>query len=549
MTTNGPTHVFLASHRVFNTCHLRPQVDRKDNHGYTAFVAAVEWGRSCEVLQSLLAHGASVNAETLHPGFTALAAAAAGNTPVDPTVVAFLLAAKADTSVTFTLPTIPNLAKQTARAWAVAQNRKAVVAAFEVFFETSNDLDEDLSSRALASGAIDAESLNELRTRIASGATSNQEAAAALKAQVETHERKLLQRDIRERAKAVISLIRASLQGSSQEALAEQVASAAADRPHPKGEKPLLGGRCLLQGLKGAAQLNGQAGHIVNWNVDGRRRYGVCLDGSGKLVSCPMRSVVPLDKPWLAYPHDFECSSTEFVATLQSELRAQGSSLIVLDWTPLAAAVSDVVYLLHVAHEISLIDFVRTSIQAIANDDDAEGDLQSHARAVLSDCRAAQDVLIFVLSDAQTAPFFLAHREFIAPGATLHSNAEIAALPWLAIGKSLTIVPQAWEQTCKKEYMLRLSLNLVQSEFTCVICHEVCLYLENPTQLPCAHFMCTSCLKQLCPPISALERINAKATPKGITCPVCRTHFPGHSLAEHASAPGGVAIFEHAVKR
>jgi hypothetical protein len=304
-----------------------------------------------------------------------------------------------------------------------------------------------------------------------------------------------------------------------------------------------------LQGLKGAAQLNGQAGHIVNWNVDGRRRYGVRLEGSGKLVSCPMRSVVPLDKPWLAYPHDFECSSTEIVATLQSELRAQGSSLTVLDWTPLAAAVSDVVYLLHVAHEISLIDFVHSTMQAIADDDDADGDMQSKKRAVLADYRAAQDVLIFVLSDAQTAPFFLAHREFISPGATIHSNAEIAAVPWLAIGKGLTIVPQPWEQTCKKEYVVRLSLNLVQSEFTCVICHEESLYLDNPSQLPCAHFTCTSCLKQLCPPISALERINAKArkaTPTGITCPVCRTHFPRHSLAEHAAAPGGVAIFERA---
>ncbi|KOO24187.1 hypothetical protein Ctob_009441 [Chrysochromulina tobinii] len=209
-------------------------------------------------------------------------------------------------------------------------------------------------------------------------------------------------------------------------------------------------------GLKGAAQLNGQAGHIVNWNVDGRRRYGVRLEGSGKLVSCPMRSVVPLDKPWLAYPHDFECSSTEIVATLQSELRAQGSSLTVLDWTPLAAAVSDVVYLLHVAHEISLIDFVHSTMQAIADDDDADGDMQSKKRAVLADYRAAQDVLIFVLSDAQTAPFFLAHREFISPGATIHSNAEIAAVPWLAIGKGLTIVPQPWEQTCKKEYVVRL---------------------------------------------------------------------------------------------
>ena len=53
------------------------EIDRKDDAGYTPFVAAVEWGRSAEVLHALLAHGADVNAQTVHPGFTALAAASA----------------------------------------------------------------------------------------------------------------------------------------------------------------------------------------------------------------------------------------------------------------------------------------------------------------------------------------------------------------------------------------------------------------------------------------------------------------------------------------
>ena len=107
------------------------EIDRKDDAGYTSFLAAVEWGRSAEVLHALLAHGADVNAQTTHPGFTALAAASAGNTVVAPSIVKLLLDAKADTTTPFALPTLPHASKQTPRAWAVEQGRNEVVAIFD----------------------------------------------------------------------------------------------------------------------------------------------------------------------------------------------------------------------------------------------------------------------------------------------------------------------------------------------------------------------------------------------------------------------------------
>ena len=100
------------------------EIDRKDAAGYTPFVAAVEWGRSAEVLHALLAHGADVNAQTIYPGFTALAAASAGATVVDASIVKLLLEAKADATIQFTSPSFPHsTCKRTPRAWAAEQGR------------------------------------------------------------------------------------------------------------------------------------------------------------------------------------------------------------------------------------------------------------------------------------------------------------------------------------------------------------------------------------------------------------------------------------------
>ena len=67
---------------------------------------------------------------------------------------------------------------------------------------------------------------------------------------------------------------------------------------------------------------------------------------------------------------------------------------------------------------------------------------------------------------------------------------------------------------------------------------------------PCAHFVCIACHKQLTPTKSVQDSQReqqlgiAGTVQPGMTCPVCRTHFPKHGLTEHPAAPGGVAIFE-----
>ena len=114
------------------------EIDRKDAAGYTPFVAAVEWGRSAEVLHALLAHGADVNAQTIHPGFTALAAASAGATVVDASIVKLLLEAKADATIQFTLPSFPSGSKRTPRAWAAEQGRQEIVAIFDAHYDVKH---------------------------------------------------------------------------------------------------------------------------------------------------------------------------------------------------------------------------------------------------------------------------------------------------------------------------------------------------------------------------------------------------------------------------
>ena len=392
--------------------------------------------------------------------------------------------------------------------------------------------------RAADNDLLDAATLDGITDRVASGEMSEEEAAGSLKTKIDAAKiAQMIHEGVRDGA-ALFKLVRASIQGVDVAEIAQMVADAAATVAHPSGEKSLAGGRCRLQGLTGAPELNGQMARILKWNTDGRRRYTVQLDSSAKMLSCQMRNVVAVDRESLAYPHDFDCTSAEFVQALQAELRAAGSTRIVLDWTPLVAAVSDVVHLLHAVHNLGCIHSLATMVHDVGT----SGGAQTPSTDELA---AASGVFIFVQSTPQTAPFFLAHREFFGPSATLHTNNDsLAALPWLLMMQRVTVVPTPWVRCCKKDYMVRVCLNLDKPEFTCPICHEERKVADNPTQLPCSHFLCTDCLKQLSPPTSVLDRLHKKQQAGGLSCPVCRAHFPNHSLSEHASAPGGVALFE-----
>ena len=96
--------------------------------------------------------------------------------------------------------------------------------------------------------------------------------------------------------------------------------------------------------------------------------------------------------------------------------------------------------------------------------------------------------------------------------------------------------------------MVRLSVqHHGPSKVMCSICLEEKSMEQNPSQLPCVHFMCSLCLRKLFPPLPQHELGNNAygRSKKGIACPVCRTEFPNHRVAEHPSVPGGVALMEH----
>ena len=454
-----------------------------------------------------------------------------------------------------------------------AQGRNEIIAIFDAHHDVKH-----AAHRAFESGAIDTEELGKLMGRIATGAASEVEVAATLQRKVEEHVGKQARSILFDRGGVAMQLICASLRSNDVVALAEQVATAAAARPYPaQGEASTMGGRCRLQGLRTAPELNGQIGRIIGWNAHGRRRYGVQLD-SGQKISCQVRNAVAFDPPQWACPHDFDCTSAELVGKLQARLREVGSERVVLDWTPLVAAVADTVFLLHVAHDMGLIADLWASVamhHALAhagasagnrNGAGSDGGGTSNSAdliaalgsvqtseldaSIRAEAIAAGRALIFIKSTPETAHFFLAHREFFGPKSRRYSGPgdSVVALPWLMMSDTMTMVPQPWAQCCKRDYIVRFCLHLDEHEFTCPICHEQCRVVDHPCQLPCVHCICRECFKKLSPPISALEENVPYEVPRhhaGITCPVCREHFADYAVGESASAPGGISIFEH----
>ena len=117
---------------------------------------------------------------------------------------------------------------------------------------------------------------------------------------------------------------------------------------YPKdAHRPVFGGRVRIQGLQGAAELNGRTGKIINWNADGKRRFGIQLEGPDqRLLKVKARNLLPEEpeRPWKVECGDcgplFSCSSSEFVKALNDELKARGIPLMVFDWTPIAAVLT-----------------------------------------------------------------------------------------------------------------------------------------------------------------------------------------------------------------
>ena len=80
----------------------------------------------------------------------------------------------------------------------------------------------------------------------------------------------------------------------------------------------------------------------------------------------------------------------------------------------------------------------------------------------------------------------------------------------------------------------RFAANSLATELACAVCMESMSVADAPSQLPCAHFMCTVCMKKLFP----IDK-------RGLKCPSCQREHRSWSFQRHEAAPGGVVIVEH----
>ena len=276
----------------------------------------------------------------------------------------------------------------------------------------------------------------------------------------------------------------------------------------PKGSAPVYGGRARIHSLTKAAALNGQEGVVCSFNSDGRRRFGLRLK-DGKHLGILPANLSPVDRHPAAKR---TVTSSEVCTALRDAFSAAGlSSIEVVDWTPLASDPEvDPAHL----HEMGLRSYATEGTRAY-----------------------------FVQHTSETERFFLVARELLeaaAPNLPVVSAGGGAqgTLPWLLYGgdaqRSSMVTPPGTEAWCAEPaYVARLCSHFLATDLSCAVCMESMLVREHPSQLPCAHFMCTACLKQLFP-IGKM----------GLDCPVCRRSHPKWALQRFEGSPGGVALAE-----
>ena len=429
---------------------------------------------------------------------------------IRPEVIDLLLGAKADATIQFANPDMPQGSTLTPEGWAmraVGKERGAEVAAIFERHETFGAL----ASRMVTMQRIDEAEVDGLTNRIAEGELTEAQAKDHLRAVEEASaqaEREKAASEERAIAKAFIAAHGAG--GPQVDVLMK--AGGLSPEPAvgdelPRGSMVVFGGRVQLTGIKSDASLNGRFGRTVSWNEGGKRRFGVRLEGSGKMLSLKPRNLMPYDAH--PFPGEFTASSSEVCAALQAELTASGHSAKVVDWTPLAASMSDVVHLLWIAI------------------------LSQHT-----------DELIYVQRTPETAPFFLCHREIVCPTLPhLSDSRSLATFPWLVISTSITALPTAWAGCCEQNFIVRLCLHCCQPTRQCTICLEEKPVAKNPSQLPCVHFLCAECLRKQFP-VSGYMAANNERDSNGLTCPTCKLHFPNHRVLDSPGLDGGVAITE-----
>lgn len=334
-------------------------LEARDGEGYTPLIAAAEWGRA-GLVRLLVEQKADLNADrgAKLPGYTALAAAsnssaAGGSTRIHEAIVSLLLEAGADRTIKWRHPSEPQEAAQTSEEWARRNGRVPMVR----LFAGTTELGE-LLAKALALGALEQEQADEIQS---SGRMVTSKTDAALLREmglepiagkdqgnltmelehlVERHRAKQQFEQQRDAHFARLGVEKAARLGVGR-------ADPLAEALLPRVEEKLLGGYVRLGGLQSNPELNGQRGHCLSFNTDGKRRVSVRLE-SGKTLSVRPQNLSPLDPDGAGADSYPLCAfdSAEFVSSLQPEL----SGLTVLNWTQEAEVCADARHLLEVAY-------------------------------------------------------------------------------------------------------------------------------------------------------------------------------------------------------
>ena len=152
--------------------------------------------------------------------------------------------------------------------------------------------------------------------------------------------------------------------------------------------------------------------------------------------------------------------------------------------------------------------------------------------------RELQDTLFYVQRTGKNEAFFLCHREFMNGESTSMyrgTKNRQPCVPWMlfnGVTAGITMPPVS-DQVCTPSFMARLVKIGVSKLIECSVCLRMVKTKDNPSQLPCIHFMCTDCLKKLFP----LDKA-------GVICPSCKSPYPAYTLRENVQCPGGVALME-----
>ena len=477
-------------------------VSQTDREEYSPLLAACEWGLP-EATAALLEHGADTAFQGREAGYTPLVAAAIrGN----PKCVQQLLGAGVDPRSPERCfkegaPGIKSVPRDglDALGWAKHLLRHApagMKADFETVVRMLGEFEEFFHD-ACALGVVTESQLDALVKRVADAPPAER---CELRREAMNEHWKLV-------AEAEAEQMRAKTKVLVAQRIAFESAPKAVDAKDlcPQETIPVFGGRARIRGLTKAAHLNGEVGSIVNFNADGKRRFGLRLK-AGKVLSILPANLTAVDKLGLE-----GCTSTsaEVCDALRTAFASVGlGSLTVVDWTALAAD-----------PEVDPANLHEMGFKSYLLNAECEARAEQPSRAY------------YVQRTAETESFFLTIRELMEA-----DTAGCCTMPWVLYLDShpMNVLTPSGDFSADVAYITRTCANSLAPDLSCPICMETLSLKESPSQLPCAHFMCVACMKKLYP-------IGQEG---GLKCPVCQRDHSTYALVEVHDAPGGVAVAE-----